>query len=244
MPESLEATYKDALQRIPKQDAKMARLILMWLTSSLRPLTLNEIAAAVSVPRPEFVLRICSSILVTLIHEDTNESIKIAHFSVKEYLFKAEEERKKRSRGRRKEGTEADKEFSWYQFTNKLAQATIADATVSYLLKTNSTNISEQMAIDEPLLPYSSQYWYQHTAAVIDEMADFPQLREKINKIFSLEYSQSYLNCLRAYHYDRHYGYIDDSGYHFSYNDDERTNYITTIESFPRPLYYASMLGL
>jgi hypothetical protein len=98
IPESLEATYKNALEGIPEKDAKRARMILMWLTFALRPLKLNEIAAAVSLPQPDFVLQICSSILVTLIHEDSNEVIKIAHFSVKEYFGQGEGEEEAKER--------------------------------------------------------------------------------------------------------------------------------------------------
>lgn len=49
-------------------------------------LGLEILAAAVSLRRPEYALWICTSMLVTLIHEDTDKVIKLAHFLVKEYL--------------------------------------------------------------------------------------------------------------------------------------------------------------
>jgi hypothetical protein len=86
IPETLEDTYKETLERIPSTDSTNARSILTWLASSLRPLTLKELAAAVSLPRPEFALRVCASMLVTSIHEDMDKIVKLANFSVKEYL--------------------------------------------------------------------------------------------------------------------------------------------------------------
>jgi hypothetical protein len=92
-------------------------------------------------------------------------------------LVKAKEKRK-RKRGKNGEG----REYSGYQFTSKLVHATIGEAAVSRLLKTNNADVSEQTIIDQPLLTYAAEYWYEHATAVTDAMADFPQLRNKLTR--------------------------------------------------------------
>jgi hypothetical protein len=144
-------------------------------------LGLEILAAAVSLRRPEYALRICTSI-VTLTHEDTGKIIKLAHFSVKEYLVL------------KKPTVEDDKGGPWYRFSNEVAHATVARETVKYLLQANNEDVSRRMTIDKPLLPYSAQFWYQHARTVGDDIAFFPQLREQINMISSPEYSKSCLN--------------------------------------------------
>src|SRR5271168_772581 len=178
-------------------------------------LGLEILAAAVSLRRPECALRICTSMLVTLIHEDTDKVIKLTHFSVKEYLVL------------KKPTVEDDKGGPRYRFSNELAHATVAKETVKYLLQANNEDVSRQMTIDKPLLPYSAQFWYQLARAIGDDVSFFPQLREQINMIFSPEYSKSYLNWLKTYDCD--------SGVSFGYSAEK--NYL-------QPLYYASLLGL
>jgi hypothetical protein len=216
IPKNLEDTYRETLERIPSKDSAIARSILIWLVSSLQPLTLNELAAAVSLPRPEFALRICTSMLVTFIHEDTDKIVKLAHFSVKEYLVLKEP------------AVENDNGASWYRFSNELAHATLAERTTEYLLNTNDVDIDvyRKTIISKPLLRYSAKYWYQHARAIGDDIAGFPQLREQINKIFSSEYSKSYLNWLR----------IRDC--------DDVNIFLPKKKTFPQPLYHASLLGL
>ena len=160
--------------------------------------------------------------LVTFIDKDTDKVIKLAHFSVKEYLvFK-------------KSTTEEDKGVEMYRFSNELAHATVAQEAVEYLLQTNDGVVSEQMKIERPLLPYSARFWYLHAKAAGDDIDDFPQLKEQINKIFRPEYRRSFHNWFQIYDcdesYDRYGRYVDNCGY-------------WGLEGSSRPLYYASLLG-
>ncbi|KAK5062936.1 hypothetical protein LTR84_005012 [Exophiala bonariae] len=189
IPESLEAAYEETLNSIPRKDAKVARLILMWLSSSFRPMTINEIAAAVELPHPEFVLKICTSMLVTLIHEQTDTFIKLAHFSVKEYLVA-------------QWGDEIHEESPGYRFSSELAHATIGTATVSYILGTNGADVSGLTLIEMPLLSYSADYWFPHVAAVGERIDNFPQLKSQLAKFFSPEYYKSYVNWHEIFDWD------------------------------------------
>ena len=109
LPGSLGHMYADVLmRRIPEDYREKARLMLMWLAYSIRPVTLQELASVASLPEPMDVLRICTSSLVTLsreairlspsimenpiwyrqsLPESEADIVKFDHFSVKEYIL-------------------------------------------------------------------------------------------------------------------------------------------------------------
>ena len=67
LPDSLEAIYADVLvNRIPKDYAEKARLMFIWLSYSVRPLTIRELATVADLPGLGDVLEICTSSLVSL----------------------------------------------------------------------------------------------------------------------------------------------------------------------------------
>ena len=153
LPDSLEAMYTDVLMRqIPKNYRKEARLMLMWLTYSLRPLRLRELASVASLPEPKDVLRICTSSLIILSQEavqpygqsvdaawltftqlDWEEVtiVKFDHFSVKEYMM---------SEGL--SASSANPASSFY-VPPPLAHLSMAELSVSYLLGTNGSHFTE-----------------------------------------------------------------------------------------------------
>ncbi|KAI9833766.1 MAG: hypothetical protein M1819_003499 [Sarea resinae] len=224
LPKSLEATYQRTLGDIDERDHETARLILIYLSSALRPLRLEELSGLVSLPHPESVLEICTSMLVTLVQDKTDEDtdedktmiiIKLAHFSVKEYLIS------KRST--------AHLGHEWYQFSDMVAQATAAQTSLERLLETNDVDLSEKVVMSMPWLHYSSAFWYRHAKPVTNFITAFPDLMKQIDKIFSPTYSTSYCNWLRIYNCD---------------DPLSAGLYPLDIDDFPKPLYYASFLGL
>ncbi|KAH6714697.1 hypothetical protein BKA61DRAFT_446302, partial [Leptodontidium sp. MPI-SDFR-AT-0119] len=86
-------------------------------------------------------LRICTSFLVTIIDDETSQTIKLAHFSVKEYLILRKVE---------KEG------LCQYLFSSQLAHHTVAKMTLDYMLDTNRS------VKCEPLSQYLAKYWPEH----------------------------------------------------------------------------------
>lgn len=98
LPQTLEGLYADLLRQSPREYKEKIRLILIWLAYSLRPLSLRELASAVSIRNPQQVLEICDSSLVSLQwnpywvykrdepHDTVNDLVNFGHFSVKEYL--------------------------------------------------------------------------------------------------------------------------------------------------------------
>ena len=176
LPETLEGLYEDLLKRIPKDYKEKARLILMWLAYSLRPLTLQALASAVSIPNPHRVLEICNSSLVSIRRDDDHSPksedvhrnimdkiVKLDHFTVREYLVS----------GR----VLASDETAYFHVNPIVAHLSLAEFSVSRLIETNDVDLAtmekpkatltedsdvEVFPPDEdPLLLYST-IWYRH----------------------------------------------------------------------------------
>ena len=171
LPETLEGLYEDLLKRIPKDYKEKARLILMWLAYSLRPLTLQELASAVSIPNPQKVLEVCNSSLVSLQraggrshqfddqhHSISDNIVKLDHFSVKEYLLS--------------DHLLASEYTVYFHASPLMAHLTIAGTLVSHIIDTNRVGfpkirrsggklVKDPIAEEDPLLHYST-IWYRH----------------------------------------------------------------------------------
>jgi hypothetical protein len=138
IPKSLEETYQRALETIPDIHQECVRQILIWLTSSFRELTSSEVAAVVAFPFVEDVLRICTSVLITVIDGNTRETIKLAHFTVKEFLII-------------QEGFVEG--LSWYRFTARLANRCVTAQAVKSVF--GYPPIGSKV-----LFEYASQFWF------------------------------------------------------------------------------------
>jgi hypothetical protein len=177
LPKSLEETYHRALETIPDIYQERMRRVLMWLTSSLRELTSSEVAAVIAFPFVEDVLRICTSVLITVIDGDTRETIKLAHFTVKEFLII-------------REGSEVG--LSWYRFSAPLANRCVTAQVVESVFgcpPAESTN----------LVGYASQFWPAH-ARRIDELPDSAacgDVQSKINSLLEVDNRRHLLDWLK-----------------------------------------------
>ena len=166
LPGSLGDMYADVLmRRIPGDYREKARLMLMWLAYSIRPVTLQELAAVASLPEPMDVLRICTSSLVTLsrevirlhpsimenpvwytesLPESEAEIVKFDHFSVKEYILS-------------EDSLASGRVSASYFFVPPLiAHLSIAQTSVGHLLSTRASRfISKDIEVvrkpDSPL---------------------------------------------------------------------------------------------
>ena len=136
LPETLEGLYEDLLKRIPEDYKEKARLILIWLAYSSQPLTLQELASAVSIPNPQKVLDVYNSSLVSLQrpddrshefddqHHNISDSIvKLDHFSVKEYILS--------------DHLRASEYTFYFHVSPLVAHLTIAETLVSHIINTN-----------------------------------------------------------------------------------------------------------
>lgn len=155
IPKDLEAAYRQAFDAIDENNTMYVSKIMMWLAVSLQPLDTNQIAAIVGFRDSDYVLQICSTLLVTIIDEDTTKIIKLAHFSVKEFLVIHLQE----------------KSTHWYRFTTESANSNVASLALDALLYSD-----HQL---KPILAYAAQHWPRHATDGL-RAESHTELEEKI----------------------------------------------------------------
>ena len=172
LPKDLEETYARILTDIPEDYREDALTALKWLTFSERPLMLDELVEALLLSpsrnpayNPENRLSDpydIMQILPGLVSISTNtklcrEEIRLAHFSVKEYLMS-----EKIRRG----------PTSYFGTDLIAASQFLTEACLAYILHYNTakerTNSAEDLN-SFPLLYYACRYWYVHMKVIMDE---------------------------------------------------------------------------
>ncbi|KAF3022400.1 hypothetical protein E8E14_003859 [Neopestalotiopsis sp. 37M] len=187
IPKDLEAAYQQAFDTIDDENTYHVAKIMMWLAAALEPLTADQIAAIAGFRDPEYVLRICSTLLVTVIDEDTTRIIKLAHFSVKEFLILKLNENS----------------TQWYRFTMEHANKQIARFALKVLIDYGPVCEDRQM---KKVLPYVAQYWPRHAGEGL-KTDNRLELEEQINLFFSNECIRSFLGWLKIHNPDNVDGY-------------------------------------
>jgi ankyrin repeat protein len=169
LPITLDDTYARILCNIHEKHSQYALKILEWLTYSARPLRIEEVAEVITVniegsPRfdperrflePQDILIICSGLVTTTggikesSHDNTTaEQVRLAHFSVKEYLVS----------DRIQAGPAAQ-----YSIQEIHAKVSMAETCLAYLLHFNKPNSLTSQTIKEfPLARYAAKYWTEH----------------------------------------------------------------------------------
>ena len=172
LPKDLEGTYARILTEIHEDYREDALTALKWLTFSERPLMLNELVEALLLApskqpayNPEYRLSDpydIMQILPGLVSISTTakfggEEIRLAHFSVKEYLM---------STRIRCEPT------SYFGTDTITANQFLTEACLAYILHaataTERTDSAEDLHLF-PLLHYACRYWYVHMKVIMDE---------------------------------------------------------------------------
>ena len=172
LPKDLEETYARILTEIPEDYREDALTALKWLTFSGRPLMLDELVEALLLSpsrqpayNPENRLSDpydIMQILPGLVSISTNtklskEEIRLAHFSVKEYLM---------SEKIRHEPT------SYFGTDLVAANQLLTEACLAYILHYTTakerTNSAEDLRLF-PLLYYACRYWYVHMKVIMNE---------------------------------------------------------------------------
>ena len=174
LPKTLDDTYTRILCHIDETHYQYALKILQWLVYSARPLTLAELAEVIVIdvegsprcdpanrfPEPRDILKICSN-LVALdssvldgmdVEKDDGSAqvvIRLAHFSVKEYLVS---ERILQGNARR------------YNIQEISANISIYNDCLAYLLEFELFDhcSTSQCLAEFPLADYAAKYWTKH----------------------------------------------------------------------------------
>lgn len=169
LPKNLDDTYARILCSIEEEHKEHALHILQWLVSSTRPLTIEEVAEVIAIDvttEPMFdaerrfldkrdILQVCSSLVTTVevvkesaMGRETYTELRLAHFSVKEYLL-----------SKRVQSGPA----SWYSITESDSNVYIGEACLAYLLHFDEPEFFSSNGMDEfPLARYASKYWFHH----------------------------------------------------------------------------------
>ena len=279
LPKTLDETYERVLSSIPDDYAEDVRRVLQCLICAFVPLDIQEVAEIVAIDTaepyyhpedrystPRALLSICSGLVSTEWRwrygilptaEFEFEELRLAHFSVKEYLVS----------GRISLGP-----VSKYESDEVSCHETLADLCVSYLLQyeedvydsqsvTTDSNFEAQESGDEqpeietvsnfqedldlcersPFAPYAAMFWSRHLRAA--RLDDAAPLYAKSMKLIA---NPALLDRIVRYHRNwveprnrrilRDLGIATDSlGIHSSRKP---------LDTPVSPVYYASLLGL
>ena len=159
LPRTLDETYERILSAISVDYSEYVIRILQWLAFSARPLSLKEVTEIAALdpfrdPEPAFaeeeilddegsILSICSS-LITFI-KDTDDSVILAHYSVKEYLLS------ERSR------------MTQYSLYDLDCNAFIATCCLKYYLQLlQPKHDDKDNQIHDALKNYAKKFWCTH----------------------------------------------------------------------------------
>ena len=207
LPKTLDETYARILCNIDEEYHQYTIKILQWLTYSARPLYLEELAETITIditgsPRfdpenrladPLDILTICGSLISldrrSFDYEGRDSmTVRLAHFSVKEYLISR----------RILEG--AAKKYSVREFG---AHTSIRNDCLAYLM---DADIKENFR-DFPLITYAEKHWDYHARMAEQDASFEPNLimelflakRDVFAKWLRMKNQESrYLNTRRA----------------------------------------------
>ncbi|KAE8407050.1 hypothetical protein BDV37DRAFT_280315 [Aspergillus pseudonomiae] len=180
LPKDLSGTYRKILNDISEDDRDAARTILIWLAFSRGQLTLEFLATLVNFIRPQGVIDVCTTDLITV----SDNFVRLAHFSVKEFLVPSD----------------ISSETDWYQFSASTGHFTIANESLSRLLQTDH-NLTRDAAFDQPVLVYAAKKLDFHLSELEQIGLWPPELQESIAHLF--DSSVAYLNWVRIANDDR-----------------------------------------
>jgi len=200
LPRTLDDTYARILCNIDEQHSADVFKILQWLVYSTRPMAIEEIAEVVAIDtegdcrldlenrlrEPHDILTICSSLVTTTTsivtegHERSRviEELKLAHFSVKEYLISDRMRNSKASR---------------YSLTDYSAHDYIARTCLVYLLHFDEpTSLTLDNIHEFPLVEYAARYWTQHVKEVEKETHEY-KAQGLCMKLLSLQHTAYFI---------------------------------------------------
>ncbi|KAF1928951.1 HET-domain-containing protein, partial [Didymella exigua CBS 183.55] len=229
LPQTLDQTYDRILTAIGEGDCEYAMRILQWLTFSMRPMSVEEVAEVVAIDMardPAFdcddvledpleALNICSSLVTISTIQGQGRSgparriIALAHYSVQEYLVS----------DRIQQGPAKQ-----YKMHETGSHGMITGGCLKYLLQLQRP-LSEEVIQTSTLARYAAEFWSSHLGQTGEDMERLSQLAIDL---MSTE-NPAYLTWIQLYDPDSLWMQPDLS---------------KGLGSVTAPLYYASLLGL
>ena len=167
LPETLDETYDRILCQIDPLFKGEVLQILQWLTCSLRPLSLDEVAEIVAfdvdcddkfnsenrLAESEDVLKMCSSLVINIETSRARVMVRLAHYSVKEYLVS----------DRIRTGSAA-----FFSIDEEASNARIGATSLSCLQLYDGALFSsaKEFSTEFPLARYSAEFWHEHLSTI------------------------------------------------------------------------------
>ena len=249
LPEDLDETYDRILASISKQDRRDAIIALRLLAVSQCALSVADVAEAVVIdpgsccfdvedrlPDPFDIVDVlsslvsCSSRQILIEGSDSLSGryagaelateIRLAHYSVKEYLVSDRIRRGSRS---------------WFYINPYEAHHSIARMCLTYLLQFDQPHFSSRETVRYyPFCLYAAEYWYKHAKSAYDlsdgrnSMNENEDLTHLVVQLLD-DKTSSFINWLR----------LCDPCEPLDGADDTRV-----IECMASPMFYACYLGL
>lgn len=174
------------LKRISEFDRDWAREALLWLSYAERPLSLAELCEAVVLEdgslrfdqddrmlESSLILDICRGLVA---YDQIEDTVTLAHFSVKEYLATSQM---------------LLKSDPFYHLEYKSSQIRLASKCLTYLnLPSFSggafhSGILKSFFNDWPLYSYVTEYWGEHVWELGDDIPN--RVQDQINKFFDTQ---------------------------------------------------------
>ena len=185
LPEDLDKTYDDALERIKQQDSrKLARAdqVLTLISCAKRPLKLEEMRQALSIrrgdtyldsealPRTDSFISTCCGLVVV---EDGNQIVRLVHFTTEEYFKR----KLQRYRSPKAHGNFANVLITYLSFTtfttfslDKIVEDAANEAAVrdaNFSMSVNKEHYFIEMYMESllesyVLMRYAAEYWGLH----------------------------------------------------------------------------------
>ncbi|KAL8825018.1 MAG: hypothetical protein Q9191_004671, partial [Dirinaria sp. TL-2023a] len=235
LPQSLDETYERMLCNVFWIED--ARRILTLLCFSSRPLTVREVIDGIAVDinnspglsrsgrvqDSSDVCGICPGFIdIDREYDHTKESddeefrevVRIAHFSVQEYL---ESDRIQHQKA------------AMFSLTRSTAHAEIAQICLTYLLDQDlsTSDLNQSLLKEFPLARFAAMYWYHHYQNAAKHS---PKLEDAILKLFTCQ--DSFPTWVKLYDADNvFYPYVG-------------VNFNRALDDIATPIYYACLLGL
>ena len=166
------------------------------------------------------------AVIVEMVHKDPRpptrivSTVRIAHFSVQEYL-----ESKRISR----------EKVAHFGLSSIAAHAEIATVCLTYLVEPglSGSTLNQAFLEEYPLARYAATYWYYHYRRTENSTEE---LDACILRLFQSQ--TSFATWVRFHDVDHSYHP------YFAFNLFNGTQFSRPLDDIPAPIYYASLLGL
>jgi ankyrin repeat protein len=257
LPKDLAGTYTRIIQRVPEDNERELKTILMLLAFSARPMTIQEVAeaTAVDLESQSFsaddrfghaydILDLCSSLVSladlgadSILKKEMrykfnwDEDIKIvqfAHFSVKEFILS---------------DVARDSLPETLHINEALSRSYLTEMCLIYLLDFNGGKRATKIDHGEfPFLGYAALHWTTHLTLVATE--DREQASKLLLRLFDPGQTGSLINYLNLYNPISSMSIWESQS---TGNSGRILNFGTTYrnkQDFETPLYYACYYGL